>query len=276
MKCSEMHWLQNTKVAVMSDDIIAEIRRDYIYNLAKKGERVDGRAFDEYRQIEVETRIIDRAEGSAKVKIGNTQVLVGIKIQPGEPFPDTPDQGAIITNVELAPLASPSFEPGPPDESATELARVVDRGVRESGAIDLAKLCIEKGENIWMVFIDVYVLDHDGNLMDASALGAIAALLNAELPNERYELGKDAPLPIDDLPVAITAAEINGEIMLDPSLDEELIASTQLTVITSKDGSLAGMQKSGVGMLTFDQIHHIIDIASKKAKEIREKYLETS
>ncbi|MDI6859758.1 MAG: exosome complex protein Rrp42 [Methanocellales archaeon] len=260
----------------MSDDIIAEIRRDYIYNLAKKGERVDGRAFDEYRQIEVETRIIDRAEGSAKVKIGNTQVLVGIKIQPGEPFPDTPDQGAIITNVELAPLASPSFEPGPPDESATELARVVDRGVRESGAIDLAKLCIEKGENIWMVFIDVYVLDHDGNLMDASALGAIAALLNAELPNERYELGKDAPLPIDDLPVAITAAEINGEIMLDPSLDEELIASTQLTVITSKDGSLAGMQKSGVGMLTFDQIHHIIDIASKKAKEIREKYLETS
>ncbi|MDI6639549.1 MAG: exosome complex protein Rrp42 [Methanocellales archaeon] len=260
----------------MSDDIIAEIRRDYIYNLAKKGERVDGRAFDEYRQIEVETRLIDRAEGSAKVKIGNTQVLVGIKIQPGEPFPDTPDQGAIITNVELAPLASPSFEPGPPDESATELARVVDRGVRESGAIDLAKLCIEKGENIWMVFIDVYVLDHDGNLMDASALGAIAALLNAELPNERYELGKDAPLPIDDLPVAVTAAEINGEIMLDPSLDEELIASTQLTVITSKDGSLAGMQKSGVGMLTFDQIHHIIDIASKKAKEIREKYLETS
>ena len=260
----------------MSDDIIAEIRRDYIYNLAKKGERVDGRAFDEYRQIEVETRLIDRAEGSAKVKIGNTQVLVGIKIQPGEPFPDTPDQGAIITNVELAPLASPSFEPGPPDESATELARVVDRGVRESGAIDLAKLCIEEGKNIWMLFIDVYVLDHDGNLMDASALGAIAALLNAGLPNERYELGKDAPLPIDDLPVAVTAAEINGEIMLDPSLDEELIASTQLTVITSKDSSLAGMQKSGVGMLTFDQIHHIIDIASKKAKEIREKYLETS
>lgn len=260
----------------MSDDIIAEIRRDYIYNLAKKGERVDGRAFDEYRKIDVETGLIDKAEGSSKVKIGNTQVLVGIKIQPGEPFPDTPDQGAIITNVELSPLASPSFEPGPPDESATELARVVDRGVRESGAIDLAKLCIEEGEKIWMVFIDVYVLDHDGNLMDASALGAIAALLNAEIPNERYELGKDAPLPIDDLPVAVTAAEINGEIMLDPSLDEELIASTQLTVITSKDGSLAGMQKSGVGMLTFDQIYHVIDIASKKAKEIREKYLETS
>ena len=200
----------------MSDDIIAEIKRDYIYNLAKKGERVDGRAFEEYRQIEVETRLIDSAEGSAKAKIGNTQVVVGIKIQPGKPFPDTPDQGAIITNVEFAPIASPSFEPGPPNENATELARVVDRGVRESGAIDLAKLCIKEGEDIWMVFIDVYVLDHDGNLMDASALGAIAALLNTKIPNERYELGKDAPLPINDLPVAVTPAEIDGEVQLDP------------------------------------------------------------
>ena len=260
----------------MSDDIIAEIKRDYIYNLAKKGERVDGRAFEEYRQIEVETRLIDSAEGSAKAKIGNTQVVVGIKIQPGKPFPDTPDQGAIITNVEFAPIASPSFEPGPPNENATELARVVDRGVRESGAIDLAKLCIKEGEDIWMVFIDVYVLDHDGNLMDASALGAIAALLNTKIPNERYELGKDAPLPINDLPVAVTAAEIDGEVLLDPSLDEELIASTLLTVITGKDGSLAGMQKRGVGTLTFDQISHIMDLVSTKAKDIREKYLETS
>ncbi|NYT00246.1 MAG: exosome complex protein Rrp42 [Methanocellales archaeon] len=260
----------------MSDDIIAEIKRDYIYNLAKKGKRVDGRAFDEYRQIEVETGIIDSAEGSAKAKIGDTQVIVGIKMQPGKPFPDTPDQGAIITNVEFAPIASPSFEPGPPNENATELARVVDRGVRESGAIDLSKLCIKEGEDIWMVFIDVYVLDHDGNLMDASALGAIAALLNTNFPNERYELGKDAPLPIIDLPVAITAAEIDGEIILDPSLDEESIASTIITMITGKDDSLAGMQKSGTGPLTFDQLFHISDIVSKKAKDIRKKYLETS
>lgn len=259
----------------MSDDIIAEIKRDYIYNLAKNGKRVDGRAFDEYRQIEVETRILDNAEGSAKVKIGNTQVVVGVKIQPGKPFPDTPGQGAIITNAEFAPIASPSFEPGPPDENATELARVVDRGVRESGAIDLAKLCITEGENIWMVFIDVYVLDHDGNLVDASALGAIAALLTTKLPNVRYGLGtEDVPLPISDLPVAITAADIDGEILLDPSLDEELIASTLITIITGKDGSLAGIQKSGMGPLTFDQIFHITDLAYKKAKDIREKYLE--
>jgi exosome complex component RRP42 len=34
------------------------------------------------------------------------------------------------------------------------------------------------------------------------------------------------------------------------------------------------MQKSGTGMLKPEQIYRIIDIASEKAKEIREKFLE--
>ena len=126
----------------MSDNIVAEIKKEYIYDLAKRDERADGRALDQYRNISIETGVISKAEGSARVQIGDTQVLVGVKIQPGEPFPDTPDKGVIITNAELIPLASPTFESGPPREGAIELARVVDRGIRESGALDLAKLCI--------------------------------------------------------------------------------------------------------------------------------------
>ncbi len=258
----------------MSEDIIAEIRKDYIYNLARKGERADGRAFDQYRDILVEPGVISKAEGSARVKIGNTQVMVGIKIQPGEPFPDTPNQGIIVTNVELVPLASPLFEPGPPDENATELARVVDRGVRESGAIDLDKLCITPKENVWMVFIDVHVLDHDGNLMDASALGTIAALKNAIVPAKRFGLGEDFPLPLRELPVAITAVVLDGAIFLDPSLDEEHIATAKLTVISNTKGDLSGMQKSGVAVLSLDQVVKVVELACKKAMEIRSKHLE--
>ena len=101
-----------------------------------------------------------------------------------------------------------------------------------------------------MVFIDVHVLDHDGNLMDAASLGAIAALMNTTMPNARYGFGEDAKLPLKDVPVAITGVNIGGVIMLDPSLDEENVASCKLTVITNKEGALAGMQKSGVGTLT--------------------------
>ncbi len=253
---------------------MTELHKDYIYNLMVKGEREDGRIFDQYRDITIETSVINKAEGSARVQLGDTQVVVGVKIQPGAPFPDTPDQGVIITNLELIPLASPVFEAGPPREDAIELARVVDRGVRESGAIDLSKLCITPGEKVWMVFIDIHVLDDGGNIMDASALGAIASLLTAKIPARRFDLGEDTDVPMRDVPVAITAVDIGGTIMLDPSLDEENIAGTKLTVISNQEGALSAMQKSGVHSLTTDQINYIVDIAIDKAKEIREKFLE--
>ncbi|TRZ87531.1 MAG: exosome complex protein Rrp42 [Methanosarcinales archaeon] len=257
----------------MSNEIIAELRKDYIYNLMIKGEREDGRAFDQYRDLVIETNVINKAEGSARVKLGDTHVVVGVKIQPGTPFPDTPDQGVIITNLELIPLASPVFEAGPPREDAIELARVVDRGIRESQSIDLSKLCITPGEKVWMVFIDVHVLDDGGNIMDAASFGAVAALLTAKLPAKRYDLGEDSPVPMRNVPVSITAVDIGGSIMLDPSLDEQSIAGTKLTVTSNQEGDVSAMQKSGVQPLTTEQINYIVDIAIEKAKEIREKFL---
>ena len=150
--------------------ITAEIKKDYIIKLAKSGKRADDRKFDEFRKIEIETDIIKKAEGSAKVRIGNTQVIAGIKMDVGEPYPDTPDSGVMTTAAELIPMASPDFESGPPDEESIELARVVDRGIRESEVIDVDKLCIVPGEKVWMVFIDIHILDYDGNLFDAAAL----------------------------------------------------------------------------------------------------------
>ncbi len=257
----------------MSNEIIAELRKDYIYNLMIKGEREDGRAFDQYRNLVIETNVINKAEGSARIKLGDTHVVVGVKIQPGIPFPDTPDQGVIITNLELIPLASPVFESGPPREDAIELARVVDRGIRESRCVDLSKLCVIPGEKVWMVFIDVHVLDDGGNIMDAASFGAVAALLTAKLPAKRYDIGGDAPVPMRNVPVSITAVELGGSVMLDPSLDEQSIAGTKLTVTSNQEGEVSAMQKSGVQPLTTEQINYIVDIAIEKGKEIRDKFL---
>lgn len=254
--------------------VISEIRKDYLYNLLLRGERADGRSFTQYRPIEIERNIIKKAEGSALVKLGKTQVMVGIKIQPGEPFPDAPNRGVIVTNAELVPLASPIFEPGPPNEYGIELARVVDRGVRESGSIDLDALCIVPGEKVWIIFIDIHILDDCGNIMDASSLGAIAALLGTTVPASRFGLGDDFPLPVRDIPIATTAVEFGDVVLFDPDIDEEAIADAKLTVITKADGTICGMQKSGPGMLSEEQVYRIVDIACENAREIREKFLE--
>ncbi|ADC64483.1 3' exoribonuclease [Ferroglobus placidus DSM 10642] len=253
----------------MNDDILAEVRRDYVLSKIRDGERIDGRKFDEIRKIEIQTGVIEKAEGSALVKLGNTQVLVGVKMQPGEPFPDAPNKGIIITNAELVPLASPTFEPGPPDENAIELARVVDRGIRESEAVDLEKLCIEEGEKVWLIFIDIWALDDDGNLLDASALGAIAALLNTTVPAERFEVGDDFPLPVRDLPVAITSLIVENKILVDPIKDETSVAKNFLTITTDSEDNIVAIQKSGSYLLPEEKFYEAIELSIRKAREVR-------
>jgi exosome complex component RRP42 len=239
-----------------------------------KGKRQDGRGFKDFRDIKLETNVVIKAEGSAKVTLGETQVLVGVKLQTGTPFSDSQDEGVIITNLELNPIASPDFEPGPPKEEAIEMARVVDRGIRESGAIDVKKLCITHGESVWIVFIDVHILNDDGNLIDASCLAAIAALLTTTVPNEQQGIGPNAPLAMKELPVGITLAKIGSKLMIDPSLDEEMVCDTKVTIVSSSDGSVAGMQKMGSASFTEAEVLEAIYIAREKASELRELYLE--
>ncbi len=254
----------------MPEDILMEIKKDYVLSKIRDGERIDGRKFDEIRPIEIQTGLIAKAEGSALVKLGNTMVVAGVKMQPGEPFPDTPDQGIIITNAELVPLASPTFEPGPPDENAIELARVVDRGIRHSEAVDLKELCIEEGEKVWVIFIDIWALDDDGNLMDASALAAIAALMNTTVPAERFEVGEDFPLPVKDLPVAITSLVFEDKILVDPCLDELSIGKNMITITTDQNDNIVSIQKSGPFLLKEEVFDKLIDLSIEKAKEVRE------
>ncbi len=255
--------------------MIVRVKQKQIAELMSAGRRLDGRDLNEYRQIETEMGFVEKAEGSARVLLGKTEVLVGIKIEVGEPFPDTPDEGVLTVNVELVPLASPLFEPGPPNENAIELARVVDRGVRESKAIDLEKLCLEPGKKVLVVFIDVYVLNHDGNLIDASALAALAALLNAKMPKYEIDDGEIKvkpgyiPLPIRNHPIAVTFAKINGKLAIDPSLEEEQVMDARLTITIERDGKVCSIQKGETGHFNTEQILQAARIAVEKAADLR-------
>jgi len=251
--------------------LTASIKRDYLENLAKDGKRADGRKFDQFREIEIETGVVLKAEGSAKVKIGKTQVMAGIKMDVGEPYPDTPDTGVMSTAAELIPMASPDFEAGPPREDAIELARVVDRGIRESEIIDVEKLCVEPGEKVWIVFIDLHILDYDGNLFDAASLAALAALMTTKVPAERFELGEDYPLPLKEPPISCTSVKFNGVTVMDPSLDEEQIAEVRLTVATDTKGDIRAMQKGLNGSFSVDEIKKVIKASIDNGKKIREQ-----
>ncbi len=160
--------------------------RSYLLGLLEKGKRLDNREILDYRKpLTIEYGISKTAEGSAKVKIGDTEILAGVKLEVGTPYPDQPDQGSIMVGAELIPLANPEWDPGPPSLQAIELARVVDRGIRESKAIDFKSLCIEEGEKVWNVLIDIVILNDDGGLIDASGLAVLAALKDTKMTGRR-------------------------------------------------------------------------------------------
>ena len=258
-------------------DVVPEITRESIKNLIVNGKRDDGRLLDEYRDISIETDVISKAEGSARVKIGGTQVLVGVKPQIGSPFPDTPNFGVLMTNCEMLPMADPTFEPGPPGEDSIELARVVDRGIRESELVDLDKLCIEEGKHVWMLFIDLHVIDNCGNLFDASELAVMAALKSTKLPtatvvDDEVVLDNENTfdLPVNNDMAMCTFVKIGDSMVIDPSLSEERVANARLNVGVTRDGKICAMQKGGDEPLTNEDIFSAVNIAISKTKELVE------
>ncbi|RME54653.1 exosome complex protein Rrp42 [Candidatus Woesearchaeota archaeon] len=252
------------------------IKTDYIKELARKGERADGRKFDEYRTpITVEFGVSSKsAEGSARVLIGDTEVIAGVKMELGKPYPDKPDEGSIMVNVELLPLASPKFENGPPSIDAIELARVVDRAIRESGSINFKKLCIEEGEKSWTVIIDIYPINAAGNLFDACSLAALAAVKDARLPKLEgdvvdYKNRTDEKLPVEKDALECTVYKVGNVLMIDPTEDEEQAASARLTVGVTEKGRICAMQKGGYEKLTQEEIIQMVDLAIAKTAELR-------
>lgn len=265
---------------VRSSEVISNIERKRILELLSQGKRLDGRGLKDYREIKVERGVVEKAAGSALVSVGGTKVATGVKVEVGKPYPDRPEAGALVVNVELTPLASPIFEPGPPGKYSIELARVVDRGIRESKAIDLEKLCLVPGKKVLVVFVDVYVLNHCGNLFDASELASVLALMGAKVAKYVVDKGgevkakaKRVPLPVRNYPVSVTMARIGGDFVVDPSLDEEMVADARITVTTDKGGNVCAVQKGGVGVFSVDEVMEAVDIAVEKSGELRRDVL---
>ncbi len=261
----------------MNVTIIDQLKKKKILSLLKDGQRVDGRALDESRPLVIDTGVIPKAEGSARVRLGDTEVVTGVKIQPDKPFPDLGDRGIFICTAEILPLADPNAEPGPPNEEVIELARVVDRGIRESSMIDLTKLVLQKDKSVIGLFVDNSVTDYDGNLFDACSYASVASLLTCKVP--KYELKNDVPTlvegefsepPITTIPVSVTMGKIGDQIIVDPNADEWGCMDARITITTNSDGNICAVQKGGNDGFTVEQLVKCSQISIATAAKIRE------
>ncbi len=255
------------------NDVMLDLRSDKIIESLKNGTRLDARKVDEYRNISIELDISKNAEGSAKAKIGQTEVIAGVKLSPGKPYPDSPDEGTISLGAELLPMASPLFEQGPPNEHATELARVVDRGIRESKCIDFKDLCIREKELVWIAFVDFYIINDDGNFFDCWALASIAALKHTKIPKIEEDAivkGEFAgKLKVKKTPVLTTFAKIANAIVLDPNSAEMHAMDGRFSCATTEDDLFSAFQKGGMASFNAGDIDWCLETSLTKSKDLR-------
>jgi exosome complex component RRP42 len=244
------------------------------------GKRLDLRELFEQRDIQIRFGVSNKAEGSVSVKMGKTEVVCGIKMGVAEPYTDHEAEGTMMTSLELTPMSSPSFEYGPPSIESVETARIIDRGIRESGFIDFKKLCIKEGEKVWSIFIDLATINDDGNLIDAGAFAALLALRVARFPvydekKEKIEFGeftdKKLPLNVDKMPVTLTFFKIGESLFLDPTREEEEACDGRLTMEISKPAKeeiINAMQKGGEACLTIEDVERMLEEATKIYKKL--------
>jgi exosome complex component RRP42 len=261
----------------MNRDQNAPNGKRHMVKALEEDARYDGRAKNEFRDIKITFDASNTAEGSALITCGNTEIIIGVSLTVGSPFPDRPDEGALMVSCELLPIAHNNIESGPPGIDSIEISRVIDRGIRESKAIDVKKLCITEGEKVWIVNVDVIPINHAGNLIDIGAIGAIAAIQKAIFPLiengiVNYKEKTNQTLELTHVPIPITVCKIGNQLFVDPTKTEEESIDARLTIAVMENDEICSLQKGGEVPFTVEEVDQALSLAIEKAKDLR-KYL---
>ena len=228
--------------------------------------RIDGRAGDQLRPIEIIPNINTFAEGSCLIRCGNTHVLCTASVEERTP-PHVPmGEGWVTAEYSMLPRAN--RERSRRDISklklsprSAEIQRLVGRALR--AAVDMKKL----GERT--VTIDCDVLQGDGGTRTASVTGGFVALALALY--KLVEEGVLAEMPLKTCVAAISAGIVDNELMLDLCYEEDSAAMVDLNCVMTGEGELIELQGTGEGRgFTIDEQRRLVDLCAKGIKEVQE------
>ncbi|XP_033954968.1 exosome complex component RRP43 isoform X2 [Pseudochaenichthys georgianus] len=252
---------------------------EYHRSFLKENCRPDGRELSEFRTTTLNIGAISTADGSALVKVGNTTVMCGIKVELTNPLVEAPGKGFIVPNVDLPPLCSSRFRPGPPGEQAQAASQFIADVIESSEVIQTEDLCIERGKLCWVLYCDMMCVDYDGNVLDACIIALLAALKNTKLPEVTINKDTGAPevnlekrkgLNIRKHPVGASFCVFDDSILIvDPTAEEEGLSTSHLTVVTDEKERLCVVHKPGGTPLSAEKLQECIGRATARQREIQ-------
>ncbi|XP_065489914.1 exosome complex component RRP45 isoform X1 [Caloenas nicobarica] len=258
---------------------LSNCERRFILRAIEERKRLDGRQCYDYRNVRVS---FGADYGCCVVELGKTRVLAQVSCELVPPKPNRPAEGILFFNFELSPMAAPGFEPGRQPELLVKLNRLIERCLRNSKCVDTESLCVVAGEKVWQIRLDLHLLNHDGNIIDAAGIAGVVALCHFRRPDVSVQ-GEEVtvytpeerdpvPLSIHHMPICVSFAFFHQGtyLLVDPSEREERVMDGLLVIAMNKHGEICTIQSSGGIMLVTDQVLRCSKITAVKVAEITE------
>eukprot|EP00002_Diphylleia_rotans_P015453 TRINITY_DN2999_c0_g1_i1.p1 TRINITY_DN2999_c0_g1~~TRINITY_DN2999_c0_g1_i1.p1 ORF type:complete len:289 (-),score=53.73 TRINITY_DN2999_c0_g1_i1:43-909(-) len=257
--------------------------RFYLLGGIEQNMRNDGRGRLDYRRVTLETNVLPLTSGSARLRLGKTDVLVGLRPELTEPIPSRPNEGIIRFSVEFCSNASIDYGDREEESISLELSQAMQQMFCSPGVFDMTTLCVIPGKQCWTLFLDVMVAESDGNLLDAVSMASYAAFKVSKIPKVDVIVG-DVPsditieisedmsefvsLKTDNLPISVSTTKIGKRFVVDSVRDEEYFMDGRLLVAVNPSGDVCFMQKSGNGSMEPTEIVDMIQSARRIAVQL--------
>jgi len=270
---------------------LSEAEKVYVVHGVSEDVRVDGRTRRDVRPAtSLETDIVTHASGSAHLRLANTDVLVGVKAELDTPLSEHPDRGRIEFFVDCSANATPEFEGRGGQALADSLSSTLGRAYN---TFDTRCLCLLKGSQCWVLYVDILILECGGNLSDAVSMAVKAALYTTLVPKvtvtavdggePELELSDDPTdgqrLDVmDTAPVLITLNRIGNHVVVDATPEEEACTSASLIMGVTPSGAVTAVKKTGSGSFHSASVTEAMaagaEVASEVHAALKEKLLQ--
>ena len=256
---------------------LSQSELQFIRDGANVNVRSDGRGRTSYRPIVIRSGPLTQCNGSARLVVlgnGNTDILVGIKVDLETPTEAHPNEGRIEVDVQCSSIASLNYRGEQGDVLSNQLTHQMQQlygtnnmGTASSNGIDLSSLCVIPGEQCWILYIDVVVLAANGPVTDAVSMAIYAALKNTRIPkytiiaSETSDMvGQDtggATVEISDdpaegtllnvtrVPISLTLSHVGTDFLVDVTEEEVQSSETQVTMGVNRNGEISGLSTLG-------------------------------
>lgn len=259
----------------MKQTPISNSEKSFITECIRQHQRIDGRKLEEFRTLNIN---FGSEWGSAHVALGETRVLAQVSCELGQPNQIRPNEGLLFINVELGPMAAPHFEAGRNSDLTVRINRTLERTFKDSKCVDMESLCVIADDKVWILRVDLNVLNHEGNLIDCCSVATLCALAHFKRPDITVSgtevqvhtaAEKDLiPLVLHHFPICVSYATFhNGEMALvDPTLIEERVADANMIFGINSYKELCCLNVAGT---TLTSTHLLLQCSNRAANRAK-------